>query len=100
MLFGPQPFAQKLQGVKGPLTASFHKDGVVYFLNKGAFYWKAKTETSGDFATGKERRNVFVDFFGCPKKGSGACVGGACNSSPTMAPAAATALLAILLFAV
>ena len=70
--------------LSGDLTAAFSKNGDFYLL-QGSNYWKAKMvgkslEIAKD---GEYPKDVFVDFFGCPKDpkalGLGACVGERCN---------------------
>ena len=68
------------KGLSGGLTAAFRKDGFFYLL-KGSNYWKAE-RVGGSLEIAKDGqypKDVFVDFFGCPVKVLGACVGGRCN---------------------
>ena len=56
------------KSLSGPLTAAFRKDKFFYLLKKDK-YWKA--ESIGGSLTiakdGEYPKDVFVDFFGCPK---------------------------------
>ena len=67
------------KSLSGPLTAAFRKDKFFYLLKKDK-YWKA--ESIGGSLTiakdGEYPKDVFADFFGCPKV-LGACVAGRCN---------------------
>ena len=64
------------------LTAGFRLDGFVYLL-QGFKYWKAEAGAGASLTIAKDGeypKDLFVDFFGCPVKVLGACVGGRCSS--------------------
>ena len=91
----------------GPLRASFSlADGSVFFLKNERFWEATRDATGGLVAKGDGKcRDIFVDIFGCQATSSRA--EGICSSfsetesgSPSLAPAAAMALLLILHFTV
>jgi len=72
-------------------------DGFVFLL-KGSKYWKARKSTSGALTMEQSAKDLFEDFFGCPKKvaAAGLCLNRSSASAPLLSPA--FALLCYIIF--